>query len=76
MFTKRRSNLRYAYYVGVVLSEVLVSLVVFIPLFILLEVISGVNLSSLLLMLLASGTVLVSLTAMGIMITLLALLWR
>jgi hypothetical protein len=76
LFTKRRSNLRYAYYGGVVLSEVLVSLVVFIPLFILLLVISGVNLSSLLLMLLASGTVLVSLTAMGIMFTLLALLWR
>ena len=67
---------RYAYYVGVVLSEVTVSLVVFIPLFILLVVISGVNLSSLLLMLLASGMVLVSLTAMGIMIGLLALLWR
>jgi ABC-2 type transport system permease protein len=67
---------RYAYYVGVVLSEVTVSLVVFIPLFILLVVISGVDLSSLLLMLLASATVLVSLTAMGIMIGLLALLWR
>jgi ABC-2 type transport system permease protein len=67
---------RYAYYVGVVLSEVTVSLVVFIPLFILLVVISGVNLSSLLLMLLASAMVLVSLTAMGIMIGLLALLWR
>lgn len=67
---------RYAYYVGVVLSEVVVSLVVFIPLFILLVIISGVNLSSLLLMLLASATVLVSLTAMGIMIALLALLWR
>ena len=45
---------RYAYYVGVVLSEVVVSLVVFIPLFILLVIISGVNLGSLLLMLLAS----------------------
>ena len=67
---------RYAYYVGVVLSEVTVSLVVFIPLFILLVVISGVDLSSLLLMLLASAMVLVSLTAMGIMIGLLALLWR
>jgi len=51
--------------VGVVLSEVTVSLVVFIPLFILLVVISGVNLSSLLLMLLASAMVLVSLTAMA-----------
>jgi ABC-2 type transport system permease protein len=67
---------RYAYYVGVVLSEVTVSLVVFIPLFILLVVISGVDLSSLLLMLLTSAMVLVSLTAMGIMIGLLALLWR
>jgi ABC-2 type transport system permease protein len=67
---------RYAYYVGVVLSEVTVSLVVFVPLFILLVVISGVDLSSLLLMLLASAMVLVSLTAMGIMIGLLALLWR
>ena len=67
---------RYAYYVGVVLSEVTVSMVVFIPLFTLLVVISGVDFSSLLLMLLASAMVLVSLTAMGIMIALLALLWR
>jgi ABC-2 type transport system permease protein len=67
---------RYAYYVGVVISEVLVSQVVFIPVFILLVILSGVNLINLVLMLLACVAVLVSLTAMGIMISLLALLWR
>jgi ABC-2 type transport system permease protein len=67
---------RYAYYVGVVLSEVLVSMVVFIPLFLLLVLYSGVSFANLLLMLLACIGVLVSLTAMGIMIALLALVWK
>jgi len=67
---------RYAYYVGVVISEVLVSSVIFVPLFILLVIVSGVDLANLVLMLLGCLAVLVSLTAMGIMIGLLALLWR
>lgn len=67
---------RYAYYVGAVLSEVAVSLVVFIPLFTTLVIISHINLVNLALMLLACALVLVSLTAMGIMIALLAIIWR
>jgi ABC-2 type transport system permease protein len=67
---------RYAYYVGAVLSEVAVSLVVFVPLFTALVIISRIDLANLLLMLLACGLVLVSLTAMGIMIALLAIVWR
>jgi ABC-2 type transport system permease protein len=67
---------RYAYYVGVVLSEVLTSMVVFVPVFILLVLVSGAGLADVVLMLLACGGVLVSLTAMGIMIALLALLWK
>lgn len=67
---------RYAYYVGVVVSEVLINQVVFIPLFLLLVFQSGVGLQSVIWMLLACLLVLVALTAMGIMIALLALLWR
>jgi ABC-2 type transport system permease protein len=67
---------RYAYYVGVVLSEVLISMGIFIPVFVLLVIVSGANLLSLGMMLLACGMVLVSLTAMGIMIALLALVWK
>jgi len=67
---------RYAYYVGVVISEIIISLVIFIPLFGLLVIVSQVNLANLGLMLAASAAVLVSLTAMGIMIALLALVWR
>jgi ABC-2 type transport system permease protein len=67
---------RYAYYVGVVVSEVILSLPIFIPLLILLILVSGVGVANLLLMLLASVGVLISLTAMGIMIALLALIWK
>ncbi len=67
---------RYAYYVGVVISEVLVGMIVFLPVFFLLVVVSGANLAHLLLMLLSCALVLVSLTAMGIMIALLALIWK
>lgn len=67
---------RYAYYVGVVISEVLVSLVVFVPIFILMVALSGASLLNLGLMLLACLLVLVSLTAMGIMISILALVWK
>jgi ABC-2 type transport system permease protein len=67
---------RYAYYVGSVLSEVAVSQVVFIPLFALLAIYSGASWGNLAMMLLACIVVLVALTAMGIMIALLALVWR
>ena len=67
---------RYAYYVGTVLSEVAVSQVVFIPLFLLLAISSKASWDSLVMMLLACVVVLVALTAMGIMIALLALVWR
>lgn len=67
---------RYAYYVGAVLSEVTVSMVVFVPMFILLTIISRIDFANLVLMLLACIVVLISLTAMGIMIALLAILWR
>lgn len=67
---------RYAYYIGVVLSEVIISQVVFIPVLIALVTLSGMNLATALLVILACVVVLISLTAMGIMIALLALLWR
>src|SRR5271157_2462724 len=51
-------------------------MVVFTPVFILLVLVSGANLWNVVLMLLACLGVLISLTAMGIMIALLALLWK
>jgi ABC-2 type transport system permease protein len=67
---------RYAYYIGVVLSEVIISQAVFIPVLIALVTLSGMDLATALLVVLACVVVLISLTAMGIMIALLALLWR
>ena len=67
---------RYAYYVGTVLAEVIVNLVVFLPLYLFLIFYSQASLGSMAMVLLACAAVLVALTAMGIMIALLALLWR
>jgi ABC-2 type transport system permease protein len=67
---------RYAYYVGTVLAEVIVNLVVFLPLYTFLIFYSQAGLGSMAMVLLACVAVLVALTAMGIMVALLALLWR
>jgi ABC-2 type transport system permease protein len=67
---------RYAYYVGMVVTEVIVSLVVFLPLYLLFVVYSQASLVNMALVLLACAVVLIALTAMGIMIALLALIWR
>ena len=67
---------RYAYYVGTVISDVIISLIVFIPMYILLIIASGASAGSMIMVLLVSLVVMVALTAMGIMIALLALLWR
>jgi ABC-2 type transport system permease protein len=67
---------RYGYYVGTVVSDVIISMVVFVPLYIFLILYSQVSLINTLMILLACVMVLVSLTALGIMISLLALLWR
>ena len=67
---------RYAYYVGTVVAEIMINMVVFLPLYVFLVIYSGANLASMLMILAACAAVLVALTAMGIMIALLALLWR
>ena len=67
---------RYAYYVGTVIAEVAVNLVVFLPLYLFLIFYSGLNLASTLMILITCVMVLIALTAMGIMIAILALLWR
>jgi len=67
---------RYAYYVGTVVTEIVVSLVVFVPLYLFLVFYSQASLVNMALVLLACAVVLVALTAMGIMIALLALIWR
>lgn len=67
---------RYAYYVGTVVTEVVVSLVVFVPLYLFLVIYAQASLVNMAMVLLACAVVLVALTAMGIMIALLALVWR
>ena len=67
---------RYAYYVGTVLTEVVISLVVFIPFYLFLVAVARAGARNMLLILLVCAVVLVALTAMGVMIALLALLWR
>lgn len=67
---------RYAYYVGTVVTEILISLVFFLPLYVFLILYSGAEASSMLMVLLVCIVVAITLTAMGIMIALLALLWR
>lgn len=67
---------RYAYYVGTVTAKVLISMILFLPLYLFLIVYSGASLENMLMVLLACLLVLIALTAMGIMIALLALLWR
>ena len=67
---------RYAYYVGTVLAEVALGMVVFLPLYGLLVVTSGANPLNMLMVLLAGALTLAALTSLGIMIALLALVWR
>jgi ABC-2 type transport system permease protein len=67
---------RYAYYVGTVIAEVVINLVVFLPLYLFLLFYSRASLVNMLAVLLVCVVVLIALTAMGIMLALLALLWR
>jgi ABC-2 type transport system permease protein len=67
---------RYAYYVGTVVTEILISLVFFFPLYVFLILYSGAEAGSMLMVLLVCIVMAITLTAMGIMIALLALLWR
>lgn len=67
---------RYAYYVGTVVAKVIVSSVVFLPLYLFLIFSAEASAFHMLMVLVAGGVVLVALTALGIMIALLALLWR
>jgi ABC-2 type transport system permease protein len=67
---------RYAYYVGTVVHDILISLVVFVPCYFVLWVSSQASVGSMLMALLVCGVVCVTLSAMGIMFALLVLLWR
>jgi ABC-2 type transport system permease protein len=67
---------RYAYYVGNVLAKVMINMVLFLPLYVVLALYSRASLPDLLLVLLVCTAILIALTAMGVMIALLALLWR
>ncbi len=67
---------RYAYYVGTVLADVTVSQVVFLPLYLFLGFTSRAGIGYMLMVLLVCLLVFVTLTAFGVMIGILALLWR
>jgi ABC-2 type transport system permease protein len=67
---------RYAYYVGSVVADVIIHLVVFLPFYGFLVVYTKADAVTMLFILVACLMVCVTLTALGIMIALLALLWR
>jgi ABC-2 type transport system permease protein len=67
---------RYAYYMGTVVSDIILSLPVFIPMYIALFVASGADVGSMLMILLVCLAIFFTLTAMGVMIGLLGLLWK
>lgn len=67
---------RYAYFVGGIVANAIISQIVFLPLYLFLVISSGATLSSMLMVLAVCMTVLVTLIALGIMIALLGLLWR
>jgi ABC-2 type transport system permease protein len=67
---------RYAYFAGTVLSDILLAQIAFLPIFLLLVVVSGVDIPNMVMILLVCLTVFVALLAMGVMIALLGILWR
>jgi ABC-2 type transport system permease protein len=67
---------RYAYYVGTVLTDVIIAMVIFVPFYLFLVYVARAGLKNTLMILVVCAVMLVALTAMGIMIALLALLWR
>lgn len=67
---------RYAYYMGTIVSDVLISQVIFLPIFALLIFYSRAGVGNMLMVLLVCLVVFITLVAMGVMIGLLGLLWR
>ena len=67
---------RYAYYMGTIVSDVIISQVIFLPIFVWLVIYSGAGVANMLMVLLVCLAVFVTLVAMGVLIGLLGLLWR
>lgn len=67
---------RYAYYVGTVCAKAITNLAIFIPAFIFMIFYSGASLADTVNVFLVCLTALITLIAMGIVISLLGLLWR
>jgi ABC-2 type transport system permease protein len=67
---------RYAYYMGTVCAKAITNLAIFIPAFIFMIFYSGASFADTVNVLLVCLTALITLIAMGIMISLLGLLWR
>ena len=67
---------RYAYFVGTIISSALINVLLFFPIYVFLVFYSNASLVNMLMVLLACLTALVAIVALGIMIALLAILWR
>jgi ABC-2 type transport system permease protein len=67
---------RYAYYVGTILSNVIISQIGFLPFYLVLFFTSGAGVGNMLMVLLVCIAVFIVLIAMGVMVGLLGLLWR
>ena len=67
---------RYAYFVGTVLASALVNAVIFAPLYVVLVVLAATSVMNTLLILLVCALVVLTVLAFGIMLGVVALLWR
>jgi ABC-2 type transport system permease protein len=67
---------RYAYYVGSILSDVILTQITFLPLYLILAFFSKAGIENMVMVLLVCVTVFITLTALGVMIAGLELLWR
>ncbi len=67
---------RYAYYMGTIISSVLVSQIAFLPLYLILILVAHGSLFNMFMVFVVSVAVFVVLTALGVMVGTLGLLWR
>lgn len=67
---------RYAYYIGTVVSDIIISQPVFLPMYVALLIVAGAAISNMLMVLLVCVAIFFTLSAMGVMVALLGLLWK
>ncbi|OLS26701.1 MAG: hypothetical protein HeimC3_08030 [Candidatus Heimdallarchaeota archaeon LC_3] len=68
---------RYGYFVGYIVGDtIIMGAILFIPIFLVISVISGATISNLALIILVSATTIISLVALGVLFSLMAILWK